>query len=155
MLALIVLAAAVIWPVPNPILRGFEPPPAIWAAGHRGIDFVALPGTPVRAPRSGVVSFVGMVADKPVLTVRHGHVRSTYEPVTSSLRIGQAVHAGDVLGIVARGDSHCDGMCLHWGLKQGADYLDPRLLIARTARLIPLHDPRTQSASASAMRARN
>jgi murein DD-endopeptidase MepM/ murein hydrolase activator NlpD len=138
---LLVLAAALIWPIPAPIVAGFDPPEARWAAGHRGVDLVARPGTPVRTPRPGVVAFVGMVADKPVVTLRHGHVRSTYEPVTSSLRIGQAVHAGDVLGVVARGESHCDGVCLHWGLKRGSDYLDPRLLLARTARLIPLRDP--------------
>jgi murein DD-endopeptidase MepM/ murein hydrolase activator NlpD len=135
---LLVLAATLIWPIPTPIMRDYDPPEVRWAAGHRGIDLVALPGTPVRTPRAGVVTFVGMVADKPVVAVRHGHVRSTYEPVTSSLRIGQSVQAGEVLGVVARGQSHCDGMCLHWGLKQGSVYLDPRLLLARTARLIPL-----------------
>src|SRR5690349_8021915 len=57
------------WPVAGPggrvrpvVERGFEPPPEPWAAGHRGVDLGAAPGTEVVAAATGRVSFAGTVA---------------------------------------------------------------------------------------------
>ena len=47
-------------------------------------------------------------------------------------RVGERVSAGSVLGRLGRG-GHCDGACLHWGLKHGEDYLDPLTLIGQRA----------------------
>lgn len=135
-------AAVGVYPVDGPVVRGFDPPRRPWLAGHRGVDLRASPGTPVRAAAAGRVGFVGEVAGKPVVTVWHGPLRTTYEPVVATVRPGQLVAAGHVIGELAAGHPCPPPGCLHWGLRRGELYLDPlwlvgaprvRLLSARTA----------------------
>src|SRR5689334_2870827 len=61
------------WPLapPHPVLRAFDPPPAPWASGHRGVDLGGSPGDPVLAAGAGVVVFAGQLADRPVVSVDH------------------------------------------------------------------------------------
>jgi murein DD-endopeptidase MepM/ murein hydrolase activator NlpD len=117
------------WPLSgSPVVqRGFDPPTALWGAGHRGVDLVAKPGEEVVAAASGTVAFVGSIAGKPVISIDHGSVRTTYEPVVSELHVGDRVAIGQVIGVLGTG-GHCRG-CLHWGLRQGKKYLDPLLLL--------------------------
>lgn len=105
--------------------------------GHRGVDFPAKPGTPVHSVGAGVVYFTGLIAGKPTISINHGlhprlaplPIRSTYEPVVSTLTRGDYVHAGQVIGHMAVGNSHCSGTCLHLGLKIDKHrYIDPNLL---------------------------
>ncbi|MFH9353209.1 murein hydrolase activator EnvC family protein [Kitasatospora sp. NPDC017646] len=139
--------AARAWPVggPDGVLRRFEPPPKPWAAGHRGVDLAAAPGAEVRAAAAGVVTFSGLVAGRPVVTVAHPGsgtppLRTTYLPVTGTLPVGTAVTAGQVIGRLAPDGRHCGAHdCLHWGLLRGGRYLDPLALLgAGRARLLPL-----------------
>lgn len=116
------------WPLsPRPaVLRRFDPPARPWLSGHRGVDLqAAYDGAPVTAPAAGRVSFAGFVVDRPVLTLDHGNgLRSTFEPVESALRPGDAVVEGSVLGRTMPG--HCGGTpCLHWGVRSGEEYLNP------------------------------
>lgn len=131
------------WPLPGEptVVREYAPPTQRWLAGHRGLDLAAAPGAPVLAAAAGVVSFAGTVAGKPVVSVRHGAVRTTYEPVVADVVPGQGVQRGTMLGRVAL-SSHCPGQsaCLHWGLRLGDAYLDPRLLLGGTVRLFPLSE---------------
>ncbi|MEV0152182.1 M23 family metallopeptidase [Micromonospora sp. NPDC050686] len=134
------------WPLdgpPTPVRR-FAPPPQPWLAGHRGVDLAALPGGTVRSPGPGVVSFAGQVAGRPVVTVGHrAGLRTTYEPVLASLRVGESVVAGSALGTVLPGHPGCPApACLHWGLRRGEEYLDPLALVgAGPVRLLPLGSP--------------
>ncbi|NMM98024.1 M23 family metallopeptidase [Bifidobacterium olomucense] len=126
--------AAYIWPViPPQMVRKFERPLNPWSAGHRGIDLAAGSGASIVAPKAGVVSFVGSVAGKTVLSIRHrGGVTSTFEPAETELSVGQSVTRGQAIGVVAGNSDHCDDQCLHWGLKRGADdYLDPESYASR------------------------
>lgn len=120
-------------PVPGPVVRGFDPPAQDWLPGHRGVDLAAPVGSSVRAAASGRVSVARTIAGRGVVTVVHGELRTTYEPVRASVRVGQQVEAGDVIGTVQAG--HCDGGCLHFGLKRGDEYLDP--LGGSDVRLLP------------------
>ncbi len=117
---------------PADVVRGFAPPPAPWAAGHRGVDLRASPGAVVRAPASGTVTFAGTVAGRGVLTVTHDDGRrSSFEPVTATTAVGARVAAGDVVGTVdgARA-AHCaPATCLHWGVRVGERYVDPLALL--------------------------
>lgn len=109
----------------------FAAPPARWGPGHRGIDITAAVGSTVRAPQRGVVLFVGTVVDRGVVTLRHdGGLRSSLEPVTASVAVGDTVEAGAGIGVVSAEPAHCPG-CLHWGVRAGTDYLDPLSLFDR------------------------
>jgi murein DD-endopeptidase MepM/ murein hydrolase activator NlpD len=121
-------AAGWSWPLsPRPaVLRRFDPPERPWLSGHRGVDLqAAYDGAPVTAPAAGRVSFAGFVVDRPVLTLDHGNgLRSTFEPLESTLQPGAAVLEGAVLGRTMPG--HCGGTpCLHWGVRRGEEYLNP------------------------------
>jgi murein DD-endopeptidase MepM/ murein hydrolase activator NlpD len=122
------------WPLRgSPVVqRMFDPPTSAWAPGHRGVDLAAKQGEPILAAASGTVAFAGSVAGKPVISIDHGSVRTTYEPVVSTLHVGDHVAMGQVIGVLGTGGPHdhhdCHG-CLHWGLREGKNYLDPLLLL--------------------------
>ncbi|GAA2717739.1 MULTISPECIES: M23 family metallopeptidase [Streptomyces] len=140
------------WPVPGAhgarplVLRAWEPPPVRWAAGHRGVDLAAAPGTPVRAATPGRVSYAGEVAGLGVLAVELAPgLRTTYEPVRAVVQEGEMVRAGQVIGVVTpRAGWHCGVGCVHWGLRDGEEYRDPLsllppwLLRRPPSRLLPL-----------------
>jgi murein DD-endopeptidase MepM/ murein hydrolase activator NlpD len=129
---------------PLVVVHGFDPPPARWLAGHRGVDLATAVGATVRATGPGLVTYSGVVAGRGVVVISHGgrygDFRTTYEPVTASVLPGQQVVAGDAVGVVAATPGHCSpAVCLHWGLRQGDVYRDPRQLLEPTAvRLLPL-----------------
>jgi murein DD-endopeptidase MepM/ murein hydrolase activator NlpD len=131
------------WPLtPRPAaLRAFDPPDKPWLSGHRGVDLKsASDGGPVTAPESGTVSFVGVVVDRPVITVDHGNgLRSSFEPVASTLAKGDAVAKGEILGTLLVG--HCGPTpCVHWGVRRGDEYVNPLefVLDLRPSVLLPL-----------------
>lgn len=121
--------AAVLWPVPGTVIADFDPPEPNWLPGHRGIDLAVEPGDVVVSPRAGVVVFAGQVAGTPVVVVSHGIVRSTYQPVAGSRPVGSVVSAGQPIGRMTDGASHCAPSCLHWGARVADRYVDPRILL--------------------------
>jgi hypothetical protein len=142
------LPAASGWPLePRPeVVRGFEPPPKSWLAGHRGLDLAGSPGQPVRSATPGTITYAGQLAGRGVVVVSQGPLRTTYEPVVASVRVGAIVKAGQPIGRLSAAGSHCSpAVCLHWGLRRGEEYLDPlSLLNSGPVRLLPL----SQSAAA-------
>ena len=135
------------WPLrPRPaVMRAFDAPTLKWQPGHRGVDLAAQAGQPVFAAQAGTVVFAGELAGRPLVSVAHaGGLRTTYEPVRASVRAGQAIGAGAVLGEVVAGHAGCgSAACLHWGAMWGpasrADYVDPLGMLAETViRLKPL-----------------
>lgn len=120
-------------PVPGPVVRGFDPPSQDWLPGHRGVDLAAPVGSSVRAAASGRVSVAQAIAGRGVVTIVHGELRTTYEPVRASVQVCQQVDAGEVIGTIEAG--HCADGCLHFGLKRGEEYLDP--LGGSGVRLLP------------------
>lgn len=116
-------------PAHGKIVGEFNPPAQRWKAGHRGIDIATAAGSPIYAAAAGTVAFAGPIAGRPVISIDHGGVRTTYEPVEPNVSEGEAVRAGQVIGTLL--DGHCNPeACLHWGAKTGKDvYLDPRLFL--------------------------
>lgn len=127
-------------PIVGDVLTPFEDPAVPWAPGHRGVDVLGAAGAPVHAAAEGVVAFVGVVVDRPVLAIQHPDgIRTTYEPVAAVVAVGDAVTQGQVIGTLVAQASHCaPAACLHWGAKLGDDYLDPLSLLAEPViRLYP------------------
>lgn len=122
-------------PVDAPILaREFVQPSEDWSAGHRGVDYLVEAGQPVFATHDGVVSFVGHVVNRSVITLKHENgFLSSIEPICSSLRVGQAVTTGELLGFTCFGPnypSHCGlQLCLHFSLRSQNGYLSPLVKI--------------------------
>lgn len=121
-------------PVPSPtVLRGFDPPAENWQAGHRGVDVAALPGEPIRAPAVGTVRYAGVVAGKPLVSVTVGDWVMSVENVDASVRTGDDVYPGHVIGTVAS-PSHCDDGCVHvgvWPDGRKTSYVDPMPFFGR------------------------
>ncbi|MGW6277497.1 peptidoglycan DD-metalloendopeptidase family protein [Kribbella sp. NPDC055071] len=130
------------WPLqPRPeVVRGFELPAKPWLPGHRGVDLAGAPGQPVLAATAGTITYAGALAGRGVVTVATGPRRTTYEPVVPTVTVGTAVTVGSVIGHLSAAGSHCrPRTCLHWGLVQGRQYLNPLTLIPnRPIRLLPL-----------------
>ena len=149
------------WPVhPALVVRPFLAPPQPWSPGHRGVDLAASAGQPVVSPHDGLVSFVGVIAGRPVLVVSHpGGLRSTLEPVTADWTVGVPVTRGQRIGSVAASagawsgspggaiptgpgavssEGHCwPDTCVHWGVIRGDTYLDPAALVTGRVVLLP------------------
>src|SRR6476659_11398125 len=111
------------WPLrPRPaVVRAFDAPTPNWQRGHRGVDLAAPPGQAVYASGPGTVVFAAELAGRPVVSVAHpGGLRTSYEPVTPSVRAGQLVATGTTLGRLAAGHEGCAApACLHWGAMWG------------------------------------
>lgn len=107
-------------PVPGEVAAGFDPPDQPYGPGRRGVRLVAAPGDAVRTVRGGEVAFAGPVAGTPWVSVEHGGgLRTSYGPVDPSVRAGEQVAAGDVLGRLV------DDGGLHWGARVAGTYIDP------------------------------
>ena len=122
-------------PVGPPLVvrRAFDPPAVRWGSGHRGVDLAAPAGAVVRAAGAGTVTYAGTLAGRGVVVVRHGALRTTYEPVTPLVPVGTAVAVGAPVATLAAGHGGTSppAALLHWGLLRGDTYLDPLLLLRR------------------------
>jgi murein DD-endopeptidase MepM/ murein hydrolase activator NlpD len=133
------------WPLSGSpaVLTTFQPPSTPYGPGHRGVDLAADRGSAVLAAAGGRVTFAGRVGGRGVVVVSHGALRTTYEPVSARVRVGQPVSFGERLGSLSAG-AHCGATsCLHWGLRRGDTYLDPLSLVSASlvgtgeVRLLP------------------
>lgn len=135
------------WPLrpPPAVLRTFDAPSPDWNRGHRGVDLAGTPGQPVYATGDATVVYAGMLAGRQLVSLAHpGGLHTSYEPVRATVRVGQVLNAGAVVGELLTGHPGCPvAACLHWGAMWGpaarADYVDPLGLLAATPiRLKPL-----------------
>jgi murein DD-endopeptidase MepM/ murein hydrolase activator NlpD len=127
-------------PPPN-VLNPFHAPDTPYGRGHRGVDLAAATGSSVRAAGRGRVVFAGTVAGRGVVSIEHeGGLRTTYEPVTATVRAGREVTVSEVIGTLQVGHPGCSPVaCLHWGARlPGRLYVDPMSLLGSwPVRLLP------------------
>lgn len=122
---------------PLRVAAAYSLPDGPYRAGHRGIDLPASPGDTVHSPAGGVVSFVGTVVDRPVVSVRvDARTVVSLEPVESGVQAGDAVQRGAVLGTVASG-GHCAADCLHLGVRVDGAYVNPMRFLRPRPVLLP------------------
>ena len=139
------------WPVtPIRLTERFDMPEYAWSAGHRGIDLELRPGSLIRSIGGGQVAFVGDVAGTPVIAIEHPGtgLRSTYQPVIPTVQIGDTVTSGGAIGYLAGplaqreegirdgAGGHCDGRCLHLGLRGRDGYVDPLSVLPRLSAIL-------------------
>jgi murein DD-endopeptidase MepM/ murein hydrolase activator NlpD len=131
-----------LWPLqPRPVvLRRFEAPATRYGRGHRGIDLAAKAGQGVQSVDAGVVAHAGNLAGRGTITLVHASgLRSTYEPVRATVRVGDVVGRGAPIGVVEPVLGHCgESSCLHIGALRGDVYLDPLPLIMARVILLPV-----------------
>ncbi|KFI62919.1 M23 family metallopeptidase [Bifidobacterium cuniculi] len=122
------------------VIRAFDEPAEPWLAGHRGVDLAAGEGDDIVAPIDGTISFRGKVGGKSVVSMVHAGWTLTFEPAVTDLSVGASLRRGQPLGMVGHGSDHCDGSCLHWGIRlDGRRYRDPEsFLTAMRIRLLPV-----------------
>lgn len=128
-------------PPPLTVLHSFAPPLHPWAAGNRGVDLAAYAGERVSAATSGQVLYAGLLAGRGVISIRHGSLRTTYEPVEPVVHAGDTVAAGQLIGYLSTSADACGrpGSCLHWGALEADRYIDPMgLLRTPRVRLLPI-----------------
>lgn len=113
-------------PVDGTLLVRYAAPGTDWGPGHRGVDFAAAPGTPVRAAADGEVTFAGPVGNLRAVTLVHGtNLETTYSSLDEiHVRPGDRVTAGGWLGTTAAAHPGGDGG-LHFGVKHLGRYVDP------------------------------
>ncbi len=132
--------SAEIWAEPIPffeqsIEESYLAPASRYGSGHRGIDFHVEPGQSIHSPDHGVVHFVGKVVNRNLITIRTTHGKlASFEPVCSSLRMGDLVRKGQALGVRCLGDesyfAHCDS-CVHASARDHHGYLSPLHLMGQ------------------------
>jgi murein DD-endopeptidase MepM/ murein hydrolase activator NlpD len=123
------------------IVHAYDAPTSPYAAGERGVDLATAADSPVLAAGPGVVTFAGPVAGRGVVVMAHPDgVLTEYEPVAPSVRVGDHLRAGQLLGTVAGTHEGCaTNACLHWGARRGQVYFDPMSLLEApdVVRLLP------------------
>lgn len=119
------------------VLQPFRAPAHRYAAGHRGLDLAAAPGDLVTVPIAGTVTFAGRVVNRDVVSLRiDGATIVSFEPVTGELEQGDEVIGGSLLGRVSRG-GHCDGACVHVGVRIDDSYVNPMRFFRDKPVLLP------------------
>jgi murein DD-endopeptidase MepM/ murein hydrolase activator NlpD len=108
-----------------------HPISGVWKQ-HKGTDFAAPMGTPIRASGDGVVDFVGVsngYGNMVVLkhwanySTAYGHMSR----FASGLRRGQKVHQGDLIGYVGS-TGWSTGPHLHYEFRVAGEARDPSTL---------------------------
>jgi murein DD-endopeptidase MepM/ murein hydrolase activator NlpD len=117
-------------PVPSGVIGAHFGEYGMWSRYHTGLDFRASYGTPIRAVKSGVVLYAGNSGNWAGnhVAIKHADGKTTmYSHMSSmSVRAGQTVQAGDVIGRVGE-TGRAFGAHLHFelypaGVKYGDVY---------------------------------
>ena len=123
---------------PLRVTQPFQRPATPYSAGHRGIDLPISEGQSVYSPTSGVVTFVGKVVDRTVVSIRvDERTVVSMEPVeTGQLNEGDSVGRAQHIGTVSTG-GHCESSCVHLGVRVDDEYVNPMRYFVGKPVLLP------------------
>ncbi len=123
-------------PVDGPITMHFDAPEFPYGSGHRGIDVEAPRGSTVVAASEGVVAFAGQVGGRLFVSIDHPvGLRTTYSFLDGILvAAGDGVAQGQPIALSGTGHEGIEPPHLHFGLREGSDYLDPEPYLVRSTR---------------------
>lgn len=111
-------------------------------AAHMGVDFAATFGEEIRAPQTGVITYIGTVNQIPIVVLTHLDQlvlrRTTYLPASTDFTLGKLIAQGENFARVAP-IFHCSRPCLHWGERIGKKYSNPMKHLGK-AVLLPRFD---------------
>lgn len=126
------------WPVAGFIFRYPDIPWPNWSSGHRGVDLELRTETTVFAPASGTVTWAGEVGGESGITIStESGIRHTIMYLEPAVTEGASVERGQIIGEHAISD-HCGfSNCIHWSVRDGERYLDPRWLVEQIIVLLP------------------
>lgn len=115
-----------IWPVKGTVISGYGPKPN--GLQNDGINISVRKGTPVRAAKSGTVTYAGqeLKGYGKLLLIRHsdGYVTAYAHNSRLLVRPGDSVRQGDV--VAESGDSgYVESPQLHFEIRQGRKSVDP------------------------------
>ncbi|MCP5286459.1 MAG: M23 family metallopeptidase [Burkholderiaceae bacterium] len=108
----------------------FHPILKKWRA-HKGIDYAAPRGTPIRTVGAGVVEFAGWQNGYGnAVEIRHGNGKSTFYAHMSRINVrkGQRIEQGDNVGLVGS-TGWSTGPHLHFEFRVNGNHQDPRKLL--------------------------
>jgi murein DD-endopeptidase MepM/ murein hydrolase activator NlpD len=130
-----------------------HPISGVWKQ-HKGIDFAAAPGTPIRASGDGVIDFIGSNSGGygNMIVLKHWANYSTayghMSRFAANLRRGQKVHQGDVIGYVGS-TGWSTGPHLHYEFRVAGEARDPMSVkVVAQAPLSPSEAGRFKMAAA-------
>ena len=143
-------------PVGEPIVAGFVAPECAFCASHRTIDFAGSTGRVVVAPAAGRVTFAGLVAERPFVTIALGPEEqvSPWPVITvgglsidPGLATGDMVRSGQRLGLT---NGVVTLSMRYIAAGSAASYRDPAPFLERRrtrVRLVPTDGSRRRRAS--------
>lgn len=116
-----------------------------WAK-HKGVDYAAPTGTPIRATADAVVDFAGVQHGYGnVVILRHArHYTTVYahqSRIAPGVRRGVAVRQGDVIGYVGQ-TGWATGPHLHYEVRHNAVAIDPKSLQTQASARLTAADLR-------------
>lgn len=107
---------------------------------HKGIDYAAPTGTPIRTVGDGVVEFAGTQRGYGnVIEIKHRDDKNTFFAHLSQIGVkkGQKVEQGDVIGAVGS-TGFSTGPHLHFEFRMDGEHRDPLTLVAEGGGAAPL-----------------
>lgn len=136
-------------PVSARVTDPYREPACRWCAGNRGVEYGTGEGSVVRAVATGRVTYAGSIAGTGYLVVRHRDgLRTTYGNLSERRFVsGDLVVRGVIVGTTTGP--------FHFGLRDGARYVDPAPYLGRLVyrpRLIPMGGVRGNAASPPTLR---
>lgn len=127
-----------IYPIPNARITGhFGETGGPYLQPHKGLDFSAVVGTPVRAAHDGIIHNAEGEREGLCVWLRDGQIATIYAHLSRQTRQpGEKVSAGEIIGLSGNSGAST-APHLHFGLRIAAEYVDPELYLC----LLPEDEP--------------